>query len=172
MSQEISMYDHAEQLNVVVQDYLLKGVTNATRIAKQTGLDRAQVLTYIDEWNAIAANDEWVKERSRQSLREFDEAYNKIIEEFWAAHEEATSTRDKNSILKNISDTVAKRQEVLQRAGLYDDAEMGDRIAVLEDQTEKIKDLMREVVRQFPETKLFIMGELGKIFKVPERTDA
>jgi hypothetical protein len=60
----------------------------------------------------------------------------------------------------------------LQRAGLYDDAALGDQLVVMEQQVEEIKMLLREVAKKYPDAKLFIMEQLGKIFKSVERSDA
>lgn len=172
MSREVGLFEHADQLAVIVDDYILKGQSNPTKIAKETGLPRYEVVQLINEWNAIAANTEWVKERAQQSLKEFDDSYGQVIAQLWETYEEAEAPRDRNAILKNIADVQAKRQDTLQRAGLYDDAALGDQIVALEEQTDRIKALLKKVAKDYPETRTFIMEELGRIFREPVAVDA
>lgn len=171
MSREVAILEHAEQLAHIVDEYVLKGVVNPTRIAKDSGLTRVQVVRLLEEWKDISANNEQIKQRAAQALVEFDRTYDQIINEYWNIYNSADSPRDQNSVMKNLADAVKTRQEVLQRAGLYDDAALGDQLVVLEQQIEEIKNLMREVSKQYPETKLFIMEQLGRIFKNVERAD-
>ena len=172
MTQELSVMDHAERLGVIVHDYILKGQTNPTKIAKETGLTRVQVVEYLEEWKRVSANNEFVKERAMQALTEFDKTYDQIIAEFWAIYESAESVRDQNAIMKNLADTVKTRQEILQRAGLYDDAALGDQLIAVEQQVEEIKELLKLVAKEYPDTKNFIMEQLGRIFKQVQRVDA
>lgn len=172
MSRDLSIIDHTERLAVIVDDYILKGEVNPTTIAKATGLKRVEVVNYIAEWRAISANNEWVKERAQQSLYDFDRGYDKVIKELWNVYEDAESTRDQNSIMANIAKVMKDRADVLQRAGLYDDAALGDEVAKLEEQVEELKKLLAKVAERFPDTRVFLMEEIGKIFGVAQRTDA
>jgi len=172
MSREVAILEHAEQLAHVIDEYVLKGVTNATRIAKDTGLSRVVVVGLLDEWRDISSNNEQIKQRAAQALVEFDKTYDQIVNEYWQIYASADTARDQNAIMKNLADAVKTRQDVLQRAGLYDDAALGDQLVVMEQQVEEIKNLLREVGKKYPESKQFIMESLGRIFKTIERSDA
>lgn len=154
-------------MNTIVENYLLKGITNATRISKELKIPRREVLDHIDAWKQIAQNDEGVKARARELLTEMDMSYNKIIEELWVTHTESGGGKDAAAILKLIAEVIAKRQETLQKAGLYDDAAIGDELALVEEQMEGIKNLLKQVATDFPETRQTIMQGLGAIFKAP-----
>lgn len=171
MSREVAILEHAEQVAYIIDEYILKGITNATRIAKDSGLTRVQVVAILEEWKDISSNNEQIKQRAAQALVEFDRTYDQIVNEYWQIYESAATPRDQNAVMKNLADAVKTRQEVLQRAGLYDDAALGDQLIVMEQQVEEIKNLMREVSKKYPETKTFIMENLGRIFKVVERSD-
>ena len=172
MSREVAIMEHAEKLAAIVDEYVLKGIVNPTKIAAETGMTRVEVVQYLEEWKAISSNNEWVQQRAQQSLMEFDKTYDQIIQEYWKIYEDADSTRDQNSIMKNLSDAVKARQEVLQRAGLYDDAALGDQLAAVEQQVDEIKELLKKVAQKYPDSKIFIMEQLGKIFKEAQRVDA
>lgn len=165
MSREIERYDALAIRNTIVEDYLLKGVDNATKIAKELGIKRAEVLDHIDAWKEFAQNDEGVKARSRELLTEMDKAYNKIIAELWNAHASADSAKDMAAILKTIAEVIAKRQDTLQKAGLYDDALIGDELAEVEEQMDAIKNLLKQVATNHPAARQEIMHGLGVIFK-------
>lgn len=172
MSQDLTVFDQAERMWHVVDNYVLKGQVNPTKIAKETGLTRVEVVSILEQWREVSAQSEWVQQRAQQALLEFDKTYDQIIAEYWKIYEDADTTRDQNAIMKNLSDAVKARQEVLQRAGMYDDAAVGDQLAVVEQQVEEIKQLMKDVAKNYPEARQFIMEHLGKIFKEAQRVDA
>ena len=153
-----------ETMNTIADKYLLKGVNNATKIAKEMGMKRTEVLEYIAEWRQVATNSEGVKERAAQLLSEMDLAYDQIIKELWTAHADAASARDQTTTLKTIAEVIAKRQEVMKNAGLYDDAALGAELAAAEEQAEKIKALLKQIATDYPETRMAIMNGLKNIF--------
>lgn len=163
---EIEVHDRMIEMNKVVER-ILKGQNDPTKIAKDLGLKRAQVLDYIDEWKQIAANDDNIKARAREALVAMDEHYSLIISRLWETVEQAdlaNDTKSKTTTLKAIADIEAKRQEALQKAGLYDDAELGDELALMEERAEKIKKLLTTIASKYPDTKMEIMVGLKDIF--------
>lgn len=170
--QELDTFSYHDRMMHVVDEYLLKGITNATKISKDSGIPRAQVVTLIEDWKKIATNDEWLKSRAKESLQEFDRTYDQLTEKWWEVFEATESPREQNAILKNLADAAKARQEVLQKAGLYDDAALGDELALREEQIEQIRGLLKTVAQKYPDARIFIMEELGRIFKTPERVEA
>lgn len=151
-------------MNRLGEEYFLKGENNPTKIAKATGIPRKDVVIYQEEWRMIMANDKDLHARARETVMELDKQYDQLIREGWIAYEEAASARDKATILKTIGEFIAKRQEVLQKAGLYDDAAMGDELARTEEQMDKIKELLKSVASKHPEVRREIMEGLSQIF--------
>ena len=150
-----------------VVDLFLKGQTNLTRLAKITGFKRTEVQQYLDEWRRVAVNDKDVKERAKESLTEMDEHFSLIIKELWETVEQADNDADlktKTTALKSIADVEAKRQDSLQKAGLYDDAELGDELVRMQEQAEQIKKLLASVAANHPEVKMEILEGLRVIF--------
>lgn len=167
MAKEVGHFDREHYLNTIAQDYLLKGINNPTRIAKELGIQRKDVLVYVEDIRAQWNNGE-AKQRALELLGEMDQAYDQLINEFWVLHAEATEVKDKNAVLKNISEVIAKRQDVMQKAGLYDDAMIGDELALVEEQMQAIKDLLKSVAKNHPAARAEIMTGLGVIFKQAE----
>ena len=170
MSTDIEASDRMVILNNIVEDYILKGENNPTKIAKALHMQRGDVVIYIEEWKSIAQNDEGIKARASELLTELDRTYDQVIKELWISHASADAVKDQATILKIIADVVSKRHETLQKAGLYDDAALGDHMAVLEQQAEEIKKLLVHIANdypQYPEIRVEIMTGIGKIFGKP-----
>jgi hypothetical protein len=167
LPKEISVIDREQYINTIAEDYLLKGVSNPTKIAKDLGVQRKDVVTMIAEWRA-ATNTGEVKERAAELLSEMDQSYNKIISELWNSHAGAENAKDEAGILKTIAEVIAKRQEVLQKAGLYDDAAIGDELVMVEEQMNGIKELLKSVARNHPAARKEIQEGLGRIFHQAE----
>ena len=168
ISSELQKYDVMEQVSIMVNDYITKGVVNPSAIAKGMGLKRAEVLTLLDHWHAIARNNDDIKDRATELILELDLTYSNLIKELYNVLEDTDSPRDKNTTIKNIADITAKRQEVYQRAGIYDDAAIADELAMMEQKLTAIQGLLTRVAENFPDTKGFIIEGIGKIMGKPE----
>ena len=145
----------------------LQGNRNATSIAKILGMKRADVLYFIEQAKEIARNDEETRARAKEALHEADAAFNMVIERSWETVEQTDTNADyktKATLLKNIADIEGKRVEMLQKAGLYDDAALGDELAAMEEKAEAIKELLKQVAQEYPETRVVIMKGIRRIF--------
>lgn len=163
---EIQLADHIQRQDEVYRRWL-KGDRNATSIAKELGMKRAEVLQYIEDAKEIARNDDEIRARAKEALHEADAALNMVLERSWETVEQADRTADlktKATVLKNIADIEGKRVEMLQKAGLYDDAALGDELAQMEEKADAIKELLKQVASEHPDTRHMIMKGLKKIF--------
>lgn len=164
MQQELEQAEYYSEMNKVVEA-LLKGETNVTKLARSVGLSRVKVLDYIEAWKEIARNDDGIKDRAKEALTNMDNHYNMIIKEMWNIVEDASiDAKTRSSTLKQIADIESKRQETLQKAGLYDDADIAGELVETQIKAEAIKELLRLVATKFPETREEILSGLGKIF--------
>lgn len=164
MPKELDTLDRIEQMNTVVAQ-LLKG-DNATAIAKNTGLKRAQVIEYIDEWKQLAQNNKTIQSRAYEALTGMDEHYSMIIRELWGVLEEADMNNDlktKNSVLKNLADIEGKRVDLLQKAGLLDTQQMGDEVLEMEKKHEILIGILREVTSDCPHCKVEVARRLSRV---------
>lgn len=164
MPKELDTLDRIEQMNTVVAQ-LLKG-DNATAIAKNTGLKRAQVIEYIDEWKQLAQNNKTIQSRAYEALTGMDEHYSMIIRELWGVLEEADMNNDlrtKTTVLKNLADIEGKRVDLLQKAGLLDTQQMGDEVIDMERKHEILISILREVTSDCPHCKVEVARRLSRV---------
>ncbi len=164
---EIAAAEHYQRMDQAV-DLYLDGL-NETMIAKQLGIPRAQILKYIKEFNEVAHSDPILRQKGRERVNEFDEQINKIVREVWKTVKEAENSGDlktKTTLLKNLSDILAKRVEVLQKSGMINDAAMGDEIARMEENQQILVDILRTVLCDV--CKNNVASELAKVTKEPE----
>lgn len=168
MSNELEKIDQYGQELEQVADMMVRGEFNATNIARALDLPRAKVVEYMQAWRQIAQNDKGLKARVREHLTEMDRHYSLIVKEFWNLYEDPdASVSVRNQILKNAADTEARRQDTLQKAGLYDDAGITDDLVEMQEKAEAIKRLLGEVTKKYPQTQQFIMEGLRQIFNEP-----
>lgn len=152
---------HYETMDSVIRLFIT-GDKNATAISKELGIPRKDVLNYIDEWKTIASSTEGIKDRATQALNEMDLHFDMIIKEQWAIVNDPTNdVRTRATVLKQISEVESKRQETLQKAGLYDDAGITDELVRMQEYTDKIKQLLLVVAKVFPDTKPYIKERLA-----------
>ena len=162
--QELEQVTYYEEMDKVVTA-LLKGETNATELARQLSMPRRKILDYMEAWKDIARNDSDIKDRAKESLTNMDRHYDLIVKEMWSVVEDgAVDLKTKASTLKQIADVESKRQETLQKAGLYDDAGIADELVEAQIKAQAIKELLREIATRYPNTKTDILEGLGKIF--------
>lgn len=170
-NKEIGESEHAEILSRIVEDYILKGVTDPSKIAKGMKMKRGDVVTYIEEWKSIAQNSTELQARSRELLIELDKGFDKAIKEWWDLIEDSdTPPNIKNAALKNYTDAVSQRHDILQKAGLFDSMEEEKEVRETQEKVEQIRLLLQEVTVKYPQTKQYILTELAKIFNKTSST--
>jgi predicted P-loop ATPase len=168
-STELMSPDRYDDMERVVERFL-KG-EQPTTIAKQTGFKRAYVMELVEEYRTIAANDTRILDRAREAIFSMDRHYNMILEKLWEVVEQADEAENltaKNNALKNAADIEAKRLDALQKAGLVDNAGLGEELIAMEEKAEAIKELLKEVAVEYPESREMIQMGLSRIFGAPE----
>jgi hypothetical protein len=158
----IEQYDLMDKMAVI----WLKGEKNPTTIAKKLNIPRKDVLVLIEEFKEIARNDEGVKHRASEALREADESLNLIVKRSWETVEQADDAGDlktKATVLKNIADVENKRVEMLQKAGLYDDAALGDELAEMEEKQQMLIAILKEVTADCAHCKVEVARRLSRV---------
>lgn len=139
---------------------------NPTAIAKVTGVQRKDVLNYIQEFKDIAKDDDLLRARASEVVHEFDAQYNRIISEFWEVikdAEAADNLKTRTTALKSLADVQAKRVEVLQKSGLLSDAALGDEMADMEERQEKLIAILREVTANCNKCKIEVARRLADV---------
>jgi hypothetical protein len=167
---ELSIPDR-EALRLQVQEKYLKGNKQPGTIAKELGLKRVEVMDLIQESKEIWRNDDAVKERAKEALQEADAHLDMVINRSWETVEQADNNNDlktKATVLKNIADVEMKKVEMLQKAGLYDDAALGDELAEMEEKNEIIKTILLEVTANCEHCAFEVRRRLSRYGKSPE----
>lgn len=162
---DLALIDEIDRMDKVAKLWYT-GERNPTVIARHLGMRRADVLNLIDEWKAIIHNDEGVKERAKESLYEADNALNMVIKRSWETVEQADDAGDlktKATLLKNVADIEVKRVEMLQKAGLYDDAALGDELAEMEEKQAILISILKEVTADCSHCKIEVARRLSRV---------
>jgi len=165
MAKDIELLDRYEQINRVAQMYI-KGTTNPTTISKELGIKRAEAISLIEEWREIARDNDDIKEQAAEALQAGIQHYSMIVERFWETVEQADVAADyktKNAVLKNIADVEAKKIDMLQKAGLYDDAAIGDEIAEMEEKQAILISILKEVTANCDHCKIEVARRLARV---------
>jgi len=165
MAKEIELLDRYEQINAVAQMYI-KGTTNPTTIAKELGIKRAAALELIEEWRDIAKSNDDIREQASEALQAGIQHYSMIVERLWETVEQSDKADDyktKNGVLKNIADIEAKKIDMLQKAGLYDDASLGDELAEMEEKQAILISILKEVTSTCEHCKFEVARRLAKV---------
>lgn len=151
--------------NAIVDDFL-KGNTNYTDLAKRHSIKRADAIIMLDEWKQYVRSDKSFKEMGRERLHEMDRHYGLIIQEMWDSHQDLKDSGEFHkaaTVLKMISEVEAKRQDALQKAGMYDDGELADMVMETERKTQAIAEFLMKLAADYPELKPKIIEALKKI---------
>ena len=163
---KVAQTEWIRKQNVVYDDFV-KGNQDYTALAKKHGITRAKAIEMVREVNDYIKQSGAFKEMAKERLGEMDHHYSMLIKAGWEAVEDMKDEGKKAdkipSALKAIADIEAKRQEALQKAGMYDDYEVGDMLAESERKIDAIKELLKSVITKYPETKQMILVGLRDI---------
>jgi hypothetical protein len=168
MSKELEPTERADRMNQVMELFL-RG-ENATEIARKIGFRRVEVIEYIEDWKRVAQSNDQLQTMAKEAVLGSTQHYNSLIRELWAVVEECNhggDARTKTTALKTIAELEEKRINFLQKAGLLDESDLGDKIAEMEEKADAIKALLQGVATAHPATRAMIMQGLSKIFNQP-----
>jgi hypothetical protein len=169
MPGEIATVEYFDEMNRVVEGWMRYGASPSamSKIAQETGISRARVKGYVEEWREIYKADGDVQSRAAEALQQFDTQLSLVQKNLWDVDEDAQAVGDlktRATVLKSIADIEAKRQDTFQKAGMYDDLEVGDRLAETQEKADAISKLLIETATKYPEAKTFIQEGLTAIF--------
>jgi len=161
MSAELTLYEHFDQLNSVVEKYLKGEHPNA--IAKSLGLKRTLVMELIDEFRKYAASNRHISDRAREALVGADKHYSMIIERGWETVEQADTNSDlrtKNAALGLVANVEQKRMEMLQKAGVLDNTELAAQLADAEQKQQSLIEILKDLC---PDCKARVAMKLSRV---------
>jgi hypothetical protein len=148
-------------MNKVVEE-LLKG-NNPTAIARTLDIKRTEVLDHIDTWRGLMRSDNNIQQRAREALTSADQHYAMIIQRAWETVEQADSNAQYNikaQSLKLIADVEARRIDMLQKAGLLENNEIGDQLVETERKQAVLMGILRDVTSSCDHCKFEVARRL------------
>jgi hypothetical protein len=169
MSTEDNLIEHLDKVNKVVEEYL-KG-NDPTQISKELAIPRQKVVSYINEWKVMAADNAAIRARAKEALVGADTHYSKLIQKAYEVIDDATTTANlsaKTSAIKLVLDIEARRIDMLQKAGLLENKELAEEMLEIERKQEVLVNILKEMATEHPEVRDKIMRRLSDISKERE----
>lgn len=169
MSIENQTVEHLDQMNKVVAKYL-EG-NDETRISKQLSIPRQKVVSFLNEWRMMAANNAAIRERAREALVAADTHYSKLIGQAYEVIDEASTTANlnaKNAAIKLVLDIESRRIDMLQKAGLLENKELAEEMMEIENRQEILVGILKDIASEHPEVRDKIMRRLSAAAKPGE----
>ena len=157
---------HLDEVNKVAAEYI-KG-NDASAIAKILDLPRNRVLSLLNEWRDMIANNEAIRSRAREALAGADQHYNQLIRQAYEVIEDANTMANlgaKTTAIKLIMDIEGKRIDMLQKAGLLENKELADQLLETEKKQEILVKILKEVSGECPSCRNEVAKRLAQIAK-------
>jgi hypothetical protein len=169
MSIEDLTVEHLDEMNKVVEKYL-QGV-EPTQISKELSLSRQKVVSHLNQWKAMAADNAAIRARAKEALVAADTHYNKLINKAYEVIDEATTVGNlsaKSGGIKLVLDIESKRIDMLQKAGLLENKELAEEMLEIERRQDILKDILKDIAAEHPEVRDKIMRRLSEVSKNQE----
>lgn len=169
MSTEQDLVNHLDQVNLVVGEYL-KG-SDATKISKELSIPRQKVVSYLNEWKEMAADNAAIRARAKEALVVADTHYSKLIEKAYEVIDEATMSANlnaKSGAIKLVMDLESRRIDMLQKAGLLENKELAEEMVEIENRQEILIAILKDIAAEHPEIRDKIMSRLSSAMKQGE----
>lgn len=155
---------HIEEVNKVAAEYI-KG-KDASAISKELDIPRNRVLSLLNEWRDMVANNEAIRIRAREALAGADQHYNQLIKQTYEVIEDATTTANlsaKTAAIKLVMDIESKRIDMLQKAGLLENKELADQLIEQERKQDLIMSILKDIASKYPSIKNEILSRLSEV---------
>jgi hypothetical protein len=161
--------EHLDQVNRVVEKYLAG--TPETQISKELALPRQKVVSYINEWRAMASDNAAIRARAKEALVGADTHYSKLIQKAYEVIDEATTVANlgaKTAGIKLVMDLERTRIDMLQKAGLLENKEMAEEMVAIEERQQALIEILKDIASEHPEIRDEIMRRLSRATKPGE----
>lgn len=161
--------EHLDEMNKVVERYL-QG-SDPTQISKELALPRQRVVTHLNQWKSMAADNAAIRARAKEALVAADTHYNHLISKAYEVMDEAGQVANlgaKNGAIKLVLDIESKRIDMLQKAGLLENKELAEEMLEIERKQDILKGILQDIASEHPEVRDKIMRRLSDIAKNQE----
>jgi len=172
MPSELEVSDKFDQMNRVVEE-MLKG-NSPTAIARSLSIKRTEVLEHLDTWKNLVKGDSSIRERAKEALAATDQHYAMIINRAWETVEQADANDQLNikaQTLKLIADVEGKRIDMLQKAGLLENNELGDQLIETERKQGVLVEILKSVTANCDHCKFEVARRLSEVTGKVEAVD-
>ena len=166
---EEQLVKHLDEVNRVVEKYLQGN--EPTKISKELAMPRTKVVSLIEEWRVMAADNAAIRARAKEALVGADAHYNKLIQKAYEVIDDATTTANlgaKNGAIKLVMDIEKTRIDMLQKAGLLENQELAEEMIEIEEKQQILVSILRDVASEHPEIRDEIMRRLSMVAKKGE----
>lgn len=166
---EDKLVEHLDTVNRVVEKYL--SGSEPTQISKELDMPRQKVVSYINEWRAMASDNAAIRARAKEALVGADTHYSKLIAKAYEVIDEATTTANltaKTSGIKLVMDLERTRIDMLQKAGLLENKELAEEMLQIEERQEILIGILKDIAAEHPEVRDKIMRRLSLATKKDE----
>lgn len=166
---EDKLVEHLDSVNKVVEKYLAG--TEPTQISKELAIPRQTVVSYINEWRAMAADNAAIRARAKEALVGADTHYSKLISKAYEVIDDATTTANltaKTAGIKLVMDLESKRIDMLQKAGLLENKELAEEMVEIEERQQLLIAILKDIASEHPEVRDEIMRRLSRATKPTE----
>lgn len=173
MSTELEIARMAEKQQKVVSLYA--ACKTLPQIIRETGFSKREVEFMLAEYKEYAQQDKVLRELARETVLKTKLHYDELISKMYEAVSTAESIGDykaQMSGLKAIADMENQRVTFMQKAGILADNEIGEQLLEYERKHKLIVDILRDVVKRYPNVGLEIQGRLKEITGVLEGVPA
>lgn len=160
----MELYEHAERMNNVVQEYL-KG-QNVAQIAKTLGIKREDAVTMLDEFQRYASNHSVMQQHAKEVVVKVDHHYDKLIGRTYDVLDEAEQVgtrRERLDAIKTIQSIEKTRYEMMQSAGLIKQDELAERLLEEERKVAILTAIIREEVLSCPRCSVTVAARLSEV---------
>lgn len=154
--------EHLDEMNKVVERYL-QG-SDPTQISKELSMPRQRVVTHLNQWKAMAADNAAIRARAKEALVAADTHYNHLISKAYEVIDEASTTANlsaKNGAIKLVLDIESKRIDMLQKAGLLENKELAEEMLEIERKQDILVGILRDIAAEYPQVRDEIMRRLS-----------
>ena len=161
---ENDLVKHLDLVNSVATEYL-KGL-DASQISKQLDIPRPKVMSLLNDWRAMAANNQAIHARAKEALAGADQHFSSLIKKSYEVIDVADQNANlgaKTQAIKLIADIESKRLEMLQKAGLLDNKEIAEQIIEMERRQSILINILKDVASKHPEIRNEIMSKLSEV---------
>lgn len=166
---EEQLVKHLDEVNRVVEKYLQGN--EPTQISKELAMPRTKVVSLIEEWRVMAADNAAIRARAKEALVGADAHYNKLIQKAYEVIDDATTTANlsaKNGAIKLVVDIEKTRIDMLQKAGLLENQEIAEEMIEIEEKQQILVSILRDVASEHPEIRDKIMSRLSQVARKGE----